>query len=86
MQCKPSKEWKRSKRRDSLDLSKIGKGIPGHVLGGRVSISVDVKCFVCRLKAGLKLHEEAEKIEVEKGIHLLQDPEGIFTLEYKIRY
>lgn len=30
-----------------------------------------------RLKAGLKLHEEAEKREVEKGVHLLQDPEGI---------
>ena len=30
-----------------------------------------------RLKAGLKLHEEAEKREVEKGIHLLQDPEGM---------
>ena len=30
-----------------------------------------------RLKAGLKLHEEAEKKEVEQGIHLLEDPEGI---------
>nr|AAX48858.1 L24-like [Suberites domuncula] len=28
-----------------------------------------------RLKSGLKLQEEAEKREVEKGIHLLQDPE-----------
>jgi len=28
------------------------------------------------LKAGLKLREEAEKREVEKGIHLLQDPES----------
>ena len=28
------------------------------------------------MKAGLKLHEEAEKKEVEQGIHLLQDPEG----------
>ena len=33
--------------------------------------------FSSRLKAGLKLQEEAEKREVEKGIHLLQDPEGI---------
>lgn len=30
-----------------------------------------------RLKAGLKLHEEAEKKEVEQGIHLLEDPEAI---------
>ena len=29
-----------------------------------------------RLKAGLKLQEEAEKREVEQGIHLLQDPRG----------
>ncbi len=40
----------------------------------------DIFCG-CRLKAGLKLHEEAEKREVEKGIHLLQDPEGIMIIE-----
>ena len=32
--------------------------------------------FHLRLKAGLKLQDEAEKKEVEKSIHLLQDPEG----------
>lgn len=30
-----------------------------------------------RLKAGLKLQEEAEKREVEQGIYLLQDPQAI---------
>ena len=39
--------------------------------------SLAVPCF--RLKAGLKLREESEKREVEKGIHLLSDPEGIYT-------
>lgn len=32
--------------------------------------------YVFRMKAGLKLQEEAEKREVEQGIHLLQDPDG----------
>ena len=32
------------------------------------------------MKAGLKLHEESERREVEKGIHLLQDPEGVRTI------
>ncbi|XP_064391248.1 probable ribosome biogenesis protein RLP24 [Halichondria panicea] len=32
-----------------------------------------------RLKAGLKLQEESEKREVEKGIHLLQDPEALIV-------
>ena len=30
-----------------------------------------------RLKAGLKLRDEAEKQEVEKGVHLLEDSSGI---------
>lgn len=30
-----------------------------------------------RLKAGLKLRDEAEKQEVEKGVHLLEDTSGI---------
>ena len=38
---------------------------------------VCVRCCIGRLKAGLKLHEEAEKKEVEQGIHLLEDPEGM---------
>ena len=32
--------------------------------------------FTDRVKAGLKLQEEAEKREVQQGIHLLQDPKG----------
>ena len=36
-----------------------------------------------RLKAGLKLQEEAEKREVEQGIHLLQDPQGIYHMEHE---
>ena len=35
-----------------------------------------VTVCVFRLKAGLKLQEEADKREVEQGIHLLQDPAG----------
>ena len=30
--------------------------------------------LMCRLKAGLKLREEADRAEVEKGIHLLEEP------------
>ena len=29
-----------------------------------------------RVKAGLKLHQEADKREVQQSVHLLQDPEG----------
>jgi len=29
-----------------------------------------------RLKAGLKLHREADKREVQQSVHLLQDPEA----------
>ena len=29
-----------------------------------------------RVKAGLKLHTEADKRTVQQGVHLLQDPEG----------
>lgn len=39
-------------------------------------------CIYHRLKAGLKLHEEAEKREVERSIHLLQDPEGMLCKKY----
>lgn len=28
------------------------------------------------MKAGLKLHKEADKRAVQQGVHLLQDPEG----------
>lgn len=37
---------------------------------------IEVAVVTCRLRAGLKLHEEAEKKEVEQGIYLLEDPEG----------
>ena len=30
-----------------------------------------------RVKAGLKLHQEADKREVQQSVHLLQDPQGI---------
>ena len=49
-------------------------------MGLRTSLVMWNYCFNhllgFRLKAGLKLHEEAEKREVEKGIHLLRDPES----------
>ena len=44
------------------------------------SAFIYVICLYFRLKEGLKLHEEAEKKEVEKSIHLLQDPEGTALL------
>lgn len=44
-----------------------------------------VRCLI-RLKTGLKLHEEAEKREVERSIHLLQEPEGKSNMLHRFHF
>lgn len=66
------------KRVEEIKEKRQAQFIKNRYVVDRHSVALQLWQHNYRLKAGLKLHEEAEKKEVEQSIYLLEDPEGAF--------